>query len=122
MNRLQTPKEHATAVVWILAIVDEMIAMHARAKSDVRHLGLCPCRSCAVRTVCRERLGWSATDDVQHSMQALMVKHIRPKRSGTYWFGHPSTSVAWKRRAKALQKLRAIVAAGDINPYGKATP
>lgn len=117
MNRLQTPKEHATAVAWILAIVDEMIAMHARNKSDVRHFGLCSYRNEAVRTVCSARLGWSATDDVNHSMQALMVKHIRPKRFSTYWFGPPAGSAAWKRRAKALQKLRAIAAAGDINPY-----
>lgn len=117
MNRRQTPKEHATAVVWILAIVDEMIAMHARAKSDVRHFGLCYCRSHAVRAVCRYRLGWSATDDVDHSMRALMVKHIRPEGSGPYWFGPTVGTVSWKRRAKALQKLRAIVAAGDINPH-----
>lgn len=117
MNRLQTPEEHATAVVWILAIIDEMIAMHTRAKADIRHYGLCSYRDEAVSKVCRARLGWGATDDVQCSMRALMEKHIRPKRSGPYWFGPPTTKAAWKRRAKALQQLRAIVAAGDINPY-----
>lgn len=116
-HKRQTPEEHATAVAWIIAIVDAMIAMHDLTKTDVCHYGLCSYRDRAVTTVCRARLGWSATDDVHRSMRALMEKHLRPKRHSIYWFGRPTTTSAWKLRAKALQKLRAIVAAGDINPY-----
>lgn len=113
---LQTPEQHAHAVVWLLAIVDHMIAAHKEHRKKA-HLGLCALQASAMMRICHCKMTFYALEQVYASFSKLMEKHLKPRVGhSAWWFGPRYSPYAYDLRTNALQRLRAIIASGDIDP------
>lgn len=114
--KMQTPVEHANSVIWLLALVDDMREILEAQRDIGVYDGLCHAlwRSASIGCLSRIR-HLHDRQQIVHSMEALMRKHIKPDNRGAYWFGIPCKT-NFKLRCRRLNHLRYLIAAGNIDP------